>query len=440
MIAYFLESGMSLLILYAFYYVFLKKGTNFQQARLFLLSAMILSILVPLFEFSFVQIDRTTSQESVFLKTITVGATNIRNIVEQDDTNNMLMSILRIIYFTGISFFSVRFIIQLSVIIGHIVKYGVENQGDVKIINTNQNQTSFSFLGYIFVNKTAVSAEKLHKILAHERVHSRQYHSIDLLITEIIAIFLWFNPFIWFYKKSLKETHEYLADDGVMEQGCDITGYQLLLLEQVIGIQPGLANNFNKSLTIKRLSMMKTKKSSQLSKYRILLALPVIALMIAGFACCESENNDMNTDKDGKMSKSLSEKIDNEPIFQIVEVMPEFPGGEQALRKFIAQNVKYPAKARKNGISGKVYVKFVVTKTGKVDHVSIARGIDTEEIKHVTVVGYKEGSNDAIETSAKLLEEEAMRVVSSLPDWKPGKQRNKPVNVYFTIPINFALQ
>ncbi len=106
----------------------------------------------------------------------------------------------------------------------------------------------------------------------------------------------------------------------------------------------------------------------------------------------------------------------DEEIFFIVEDMPEFPGGDLALRKFIAASVKYPEIAQENGIQGKVYVTFVVGDDGYVKNAKIARGVDPS------------------------LDKEALRVVSSLPQWKPGKQRGQAVNVAYTVPINFALQ
>ncbi len=110
------------------------------------------------------------------------------------------------------------------------------------------------------------------------------------------------------------------------------------------------------------------------------------------------------------------EEEDAAEVFYIVEDMPEFPGGEAALRAFIAQAIKYPVIAQENGIQGKVYVTFVVGKDGSVSNATIARGVDAS------------------------LDKEALRVVNTLPKWKPGKQRGKPVNVSYTVPINFVLQ
>mgnify|MGYP006153523637 FL=1 len=106
---------------------------------------------------------------------------------------------------------------------------------------------------------------------------------------------------------------------------------------------------------------------------------------------------------------------DDEEIFMVVENMPLFPGGDLGLMKFIQKNVKYPAIAKEYNITGKVYVSFIVDRQGKVTNVKIVRGVD------------------------KNLDAEALRVVSSLPRYTPGKQRGKAVRVMFTIPINFTL-
>ncbi len=113
---------------------------------------------------------------------------------------------------------------------------------------------------------------------------------------------------------------------------------------------------------------------------------------------------------------AAEEEEEEAQVFFIVEDMPEFPGGDLALRKYIANAIKYPVIAQENGIQGKVYVTFVVGKDGKVTNARIARGVDPS------------------------LDKEALRVVNSLPTWKPGKQRGKPVNVSYTVPINFVLQ
>ncbi|MFA5587693.1 MAG: energy transducer TonB [Mariniphaga sp.] len=110
------------------------------------------------------------------------------------------------------------------------------------------------------------------------------------------------------------------------------------------------------------------------------------------------------------------EEEEETQVFFIVEDMPEFPGGEAALRQFIANEIKYPVIAQENGIQGRVYVTFVVNTDGSIADAKIARGVDPS------------------------LDKEALRVVSTLPRWKPGMQRGKAVRVSYTVPINFVLQ
>jgi protein TonB len=116
------------------------------------------------------------------------------------------------------------------------------------------------------------------------------------------------------------------------------------------------------------------------------------------------------------MGREKEDTEDDSPVFFIVEEMPEFPGGEMALRQFIANAIKYPVIAQENGIQGKVYVSFVVGKDGQVSDAKVLRGVDPS------------------------LDKEAIRVVNSLPRWKPGKQQGKAVRVSFSVPISFVLQ
>ena len=126
----------------------------------------------------------------------------------------------------------------------------------------------------------------------------------------------------------------------------------------------------------------------------------------------EIEIEDTESDEDEVIE---IEEEDDEEFFMVVENMPEFPGGDLGLMKYIQKNVRYPAIAKEYNITGKVYVSFIVDTSGSVTNVKIVRGVD------------------------KNLDAEAVRVVKSLPKYKPGKQRGKAVRVMFTIPINFTL-
>ena len=144
-------------------------------------------------------------------------------------------------------------------------------------------------------------------------------------------------------------------------------------------------------------------------------------------------------------SKISNEKLkgtdsQDEQPYTVVEQMPEFPGGEQALRNFMAANVRYPASAHEKGIQGKVYIKFVVTKTGKVTNIEVVRGVDPSLDQEGVTVTTSSIGKQVVRGVDPSLDREAIRVITLLPTWKPGMQNGKNVDVEYTIPINFKLE
>jgi len=280
----------------------------------------------------------------------------------------------------------------------------------------------------------------------------------------VLSIFQWFNPFMWMLRRAIRENHEYLADQAVLNSGINRGYYKKLLLNQYIGEKFEIANNFNYSLIKSRIKMMSKLKSSKLANVKMFLGFLAAAGLIVLFACEQkesfempaseksptlkmtvndeklklegavenlervkslfSDNPDFETDYDSlenvlilkKQNKTSEIDIEPDEIFYVVEDMPEFPGGEMALRKEITTRVQYPEIAVEKGIQGKVFVSFVVAKNGKITNAKIARGVDPA------------------------LDEEALRVINALPGWEPGTQKGEAVNVSYTVPINFALQ
>lgn len=129
----------------------------------------------------------------------------------------------------------------------------------------------------------------------------------------------------------------------------------------------------------------------------------------------EDTEIDEDTEVDFVDIDTEEEEIEENVVFQIVEKMPQFPGGEAAMMRYLSDNIDYPTIAQENGIQGRVYVNFVVGKTGEISNIKVVRGVDPA------------------------LDAEAIRVVKSMPNWEPGEQRGKPVNVSFMLPINFVL-
>ncbi len=460
-----LESGISLSLLATIYVLFLRKETFFRLNRLFLLGSLLFSVMLPFLKF------RVYEPQSVMLSEITV--TPYRNVLEavtvygQDLSVTVEQAVLSAtmlvwIYLAGVAFFLGRFLFRIAQVVFVIHKNQVRKFDKLKLVFLDSECAPFSFMNYVFVSSPLQNSEGYDRMMAHEMEHVKQGHSVDVLILELLTVFQWFNPFMWMLRRAIRENHEFLADQAVLRSGVNRGYYKKLLLSQFAGGQLVLTNNFNYSLIKNRIKMMSKIKSSKLANIKVILGLLTAVVLVIVFACEQKEMTEVQaapetdelivtflddklkisgetedleriksmmagskefsfeTDSLGNLllvKKEMPKTLDSEEeIFFIVEYMPEFPGGEVALRTFIANNIEYPAIAQENGIQGRVYVTFVVTKDGSVANAKIARGVDP------------------------ILDKEALRVVNSLPKWQPGKQRGQEVNVSYTVPINFALQ
>jgi len=193
--------------------------------------------------------------------------------------------IIFIIYLTGTAIFLLRLLIQTFILIHLIIKNRIKYFNGLHIVENEKYGLSFSFFNIIFINPKFHTQKGLPEILAHEKVHIRGFHWVDLLFIELLTVIFWFNPFIWFFEHSIKQNHEYLADEGVLRQGHNVGRYQAILLNQLMGMQIiGLTNNLNFALNTNRLKMMTKKKTSAIKRIKIMWALPVIAIMLYAFA------------------------------------------------------------------------------------------------------------------------------------------------------------
>ena len=251
-------------------------------------------------------------------------------------------------------------------------------------------------------------------VMQHERAHIRLHHSWDNLFVSFVEVLQWFNPCIWMLDYSLREVHEYEADAEVLTQGVTLQNYQSLLIRKAIGTSSyDFANGFNHSLLKKRIKMMMKKKTNRWSYTKALYLLPVTAVALAAFATPEF------AEKADAVIESEPSTTDLPPIegeiLQICENMPQFPGGEQAMLKFIAENAHYPENAQKAGIEGLAVVGFIVDKKGKIHEPRVIKGL------------------------TPAFDEEVLRVVRAMPDWEPGTHRGEKKNVRFTLPVSFKI-
>ena len=429
LLPYLLQSGACLVLLYFVYWLFLRKDTFFDVNRIYLISSVLLSLLFPLLKFRFSIPTDNQATFYVLLDAVTVSASQI----EQTFTQNLsTLEYITVIYITGAAIFALRFIFQLGQLFLLAYKFGVTRHEGMRVVFVDSNYSPFSFFNLIFINRKEMNQENIREIIAHEQVHIRQKHSVDLILLELLTIVQWFNPVIWFYRTSVKSLHEYLADEGVLISGFNQVSYQQALLGQTLGIQVNdLTNNFNHSLLTKRFIMMTKNKSNRLAKLKVLLAAPALFMLAIVFtaspvvqtmAQVQSKNQQQKVSPTPPPVPPAPPKAElqnpqdsDSQIFTVVEVLPEFPGGEEARMKYMVENIKYPEEARKKGIQGTAYVTFVVEKDGSISNVKVLRGFD------------------------KACDEESVRVIKNMPNWKPGNQRGEAVRVQFNLPIKFAL-
>jgi len=564
----------------AFYITFLilfQKQKHFRFNRIYLLASMAVSYLIPL-----ITITITRKIEAAPVQTFINYNfdTNISATVEVQEyfwyhyaTAILAVGVLGFISHFLIGSFRALKIIRKSKYMSSLGK---------GIFLTADDIHPFSFFNKIVISEKALNHPDIKMILAHEILHVKEWHTLDIVVAEVLFFLQWFNPFAWLLRDAVKNNLEFITDEHVIRHN-DRKKYQLAMvsLADKKGVAPFLSA-LNGSQLKTCIIMMKKKTEKKFAIVKQLTVIPLLTLLIIGLSNKEFRAEIVNqekattlsvtsakkavkgkvTDQDGKpmtgvaviiKGKNIGTITDNkgdyqieietddeilvfsspgmepdevpvtkteinitlkkaqeetsykakiqglnvdksendlsqdtvikikkgngceplyvvdgeirkniesiqpdsiesisvlkdesatvlygekgkngvilintkngiknskqEPgkVYSIVDEMPEFPGGETSLRKYIDNSIRYPEIARENGIEGKVYVTFVVGRDGYVKDAKIQRGVDPS------------------------LDKEALRVISSLPIWKPGKFDGKPVNTYFTVPVNFKL-
>ena len=607
---YMLKVNIGIALFYAFYKLFCCRDTFFQWRRIALLSFLALSFLYPLMDMQAWVKEQPAINEladyyalMMLTETNTSTATVVTAPVAIPTPD--LLDIIKFVYWIGILLLSARFMIQLSSIFRLVLKSKSINVDQISIRSLSEPANPFSFWQWIFIYLPGLKEDEKQEILTHEQTHVRQWHSIDVIISEIVNIICWMNPFAWLLKTEIRLNLEYLADHKVMESGTNKKAYQYHLLGLANqNRQTGLYNNFNLSHLKNRIKMMNKKRTRTTGHIKYALFAPLTAALLLvsnietvartaerliysteestprpereevasfvnttvqglvtftitvtnsegkpqpnitlqikpgnevktfktnaeGKATIEVDmttpkyvsldvsspksskhqslllsankpnvtaifdtdddiaayikagkqiriklqisNNDnqqlagvelissstnakatTNAHGEAQLTVGVGETIainhkgyqegkftvkelcpikdmenpepvrlllvGEDPVYQIADNMPEFPGGMIACLQYLARNIKYPVTAQKEGAQGKVIVQMVIEKDGSVDHVSIVRSITPE------------------------LDAEAARVVKSMPKWKPATVKDKAVRCRYTVPVTFKLQ
>jgi TonB family protein len=417
LIIYLLQGSIIISLFYLVYYAFLRHLTFFVLNRSYLIFSLLAALLLPLMKF-----------KVAFIANVSDLSTFEMNLPEVEINSMGSQPVYSAIYLFGLVYFvgAANQLVQLLFGIGNIlwkIKNSTHYRSGEQVIAENPKFEPASFFHFIMLPYYDPKEEGQQLIIRHEAAHARQLHTLDNILIHVARILFWFHPLIKKTERSLQEIHEYLADQEVTRH-YNRKSYAQLLLNYATKQQIMLpAHHFNQFQLKNRILMMHRPHSPLAMKGRFLLAIPLFALSIAVFSC-ENEINDSVKEVDFKTEEDIPladtpdanlRMLSGNEVFDVVENAPEFPGGYEAWSEFLGENLKYPAKAKEMGIEGTVFLVFEVDRQGKVSNPEILRGIG--------------GGCD----------EEALRVIQQSPDWLPGLQNGKKVNVRMRLPVRFKL-
>ena len=450
LLIYQIKVGLCLIVFYLLWKLLLSRETFHRFNRVVLLAVMAIALVLPWIRLS-MSVPVPVAQQMVVLEEMMVTPAGAAA-AQRSTTLWSATDIAAVVYFIGMAMMAL-WLLHSQWSLRRLLKQGRRESlpGGITLHVLPGEQAPFSYFRHIVINEQDYR-DNPREILIHEQAHIDLRHSWDVMFLGLITLFQWWNPAAWLLGRELRQVHEYEADMAVLNQGVDVKQYQLLLIRKSVGDQLfSMANNFNYQSLKKRIRMMTMNKSSRWKTLRALAVVPVIALALLAFANPKSvaavvtnqpahvtpapvalpepaqaetatqpveaeavpEAVEVNTEE--QASQDAEPQSDNK-VYNSVEQMPRFPGGEAGLMRYLQENIKYPPEAAKNDIEGRVIVQFIIDKTGQVGEVKVVRPISEE------------------------LDAEAVRVVKTLPKFEPGRQDGEAVSVWYTLPISFKLQ
>lgn len=388
---YLLQVNIYLVVFYCFYKLLLDKETYFILNRVYLIASAVLSLAIPFLRFEWFTTQAMAQQ-------VYTGVDQLSFLVSQAGVSsegtakfnwgNLIVAI----YVSGILFFICRFIYQLIAV--------------QKMFHTTSKGTAFSFL-----NKKIIAEDVPEPAIIdlHEEIHIKQKHTLDVLFFELLGVFTWFNPIIYAYKHTVKNIHEFLADEAAAKFQGDKELYSLLLLSQAFGTRPSDLTNgfFTKSLIKKRIFMLHKQRSKKTAILKYGLFVPLFACTLILSSATIRKNNSLIAVSDqiplNNISSLVSETIEAPLRMVDVEIAPTLISNEEkavhkakltnkdwdGFYKFLSTKMNYPKEALDNQVQGNVRVNFNI-ETGKINNVDVIGhlGYDTEEEVKASILAF----------------------------------------------------
>lgn len=372
---------------YLVYVLLLKKRVGGNASRFFLLAGTLLFSTLP---FWASETGADTAGHLIQLPEISATGS------PENATAVSSIPWILLLYFVAVALAGSLFLMKLVRLVRLKKTGSTHTENGLHITETDAIRFPFSFGRRVFL-PLGMDAQTRQLVLAHEAVHIRQHHTWDVLLFEGLKIVGWFNPFYYLLEKELRQTHEFTADEVMLQNGVSGARYCEALLSCALAGMRVPVNYFHGSQIKTRIYMMNKPKNRR--KGATLLA---VATLVLGAVAITTPH--------------LLGQTPKTEVLTTVDEMPEFPGGNTAMASYMAQTVRYPGVAKSAKTEGKVFVGFVVDRTGHVTDVTVERSLSKE--------------TDA----------EAVRAVKAMPTWKPGTQNGQNVAVKMVLPVAFKLQ
>lgn len=491
--AYSLRSAFVLAMLYIPYMLMLRKESFFHLNRIVLLSILLLSLALPLLDVHSLAWEGLAPVQTLF-RPASAGSDVQVSAVLMPEVDVRAAQVIGSPALGAWHYVSLVFVVvMVAVFLWHVcqvVQMGVvmrrgslwwQTSDGVHVYCHAEEVAPYSWMRSVVISERDYR-ENGREILLHEMAHVRARHSLDLLLLALVQTLQWWNPLVYILGSSMRDVHEYQADDSVLRHGVSARDYQLLLIKKVVGSGSyAFANNFDHSLIIKRITMMQKSKSAKWMCSKVLYILPMATLALSAFATVQStalpaNGNDtagaavgkvstLTVNKQAEVQKdaafalpsagSQAGKDDTDSVkvsadyCAMAAVYPSFPGGDAELFAFLCKTIHYPAKAMELGVQGRVFVRFLVEKDGSISDIRIIKEIADAAKLHATIANAraKDGKAEKVDEAAcqaavDACNEEVIRVVKAMPKWTPAyrdKAKTQPCATHFCIPVMFRL-
>ncbi|GEM_PF-2405815 len=399
---YILATQICLALFWIFYRIVLAPKKTLALNRYFLLTSVALSFLIPALSIP------VTEPYGIMFE---AAGQPIETVIPQEEVSSLssfdwrkALLLIQLIGSTGVLSFLVAGILRLRQVTHHATP--IQN-GKIRIYSLQAPDLAFSLFNRIYLSTANRDETTLQQIVAHETAHIHFHHSQDIALICVLQTLFWWNPFVWLWRRSLREVHEFQADDFVLNNGSDAQQYITLMLN-LNGLKvkyPEFANGFCNSLTKKRLTMI-TQNRSKWARYRVLWSLPLIGALMLCFSFTEQPEAPEQTTTENR-TDTLNTKIEKP------DSMPKFPGGQEAYMQWMNENLIFPERTAQEKISGTVVCRFIVRADGTVDEITIKSSPDP------------------------YLSEVVLNAMKHMPKWEPAMKNNQPVDCATTLPFEF---